>query len=420
MAGKVQKLQRMKARLAGEADASLEIAFELVCECGQSIRGVRRTTSIQKQCEQCGETLFVLPMNVYPATKSVASEVIGGSFADRLKVVVGELLPSRKSKSSKADQSGEKSSKADTVEVAATGEHTEQAVVAPKLRRKLTLPKIDVKAVLRKTFTPFRMVILGIISVVGLTGYWMIQQQAQEAAQQVWLQATDEIESLLQDGKLVELEALLQETVNAGRTLGKTGSEWRRTVNLHQQTTAINRMANVDLLSAFHAAYKDGVLDSFGVQKVVDSSRNGTYIFDSWITKDYQKKHTFDVQMPAAAGRNRVSATIELPQLEQLLQEFPDGQFLFAADIETVRAPVGDIDPDWKIRLSAESFVLLTDALLCQNVGLAADFDPQLASVLERQDEFVRTSKTWEFRADDLSGLPDESTAEDEEGSGAE
>lgn len=409
MSGKVKKLQRMKARLSGEADASLEVTYELMCDCGQQICGVRRTSSIQKQCDQCGNSMFVLPINVYPATRSVKSEVIGGSFADRLKVVVGEMLPSGKSK-----KAGKQSPYDDTVAAAAATESTAPESSRPKVRRKLTLPTFDVKAFLRKTFTPFRMVMLAMISVLSLTGYWLVQQQAQEAAQQVWLQAADEIETLLQNGDIVELESLLQSTVAAGSTLGKTDGEWRRTVNLYQQAQAINNLTASDLLSDFHSVYRDGVVVDAAAQQLTEDAKRGHHIFDSWVVADYQNKGSFRMELPAAAGKHRVSTIIALPQLEQLLQQATDGRVLFAAKIESIAPPEENAELEWKIQLSAASFVLLTNPQLCDGIGLSADFDTELPTVLQRQDEFVKKSKTWEFRANDVVPLSTEDETSEE------
>ena len=291
MEGKVKNLKRMKARLAGEANASVEVPFELTCECGETIRGVRRTRGIQKQCDQCGEALFVLPMNVYPATKSVSSEVIGGGFADRLKVIVGEFLPAKKKP--KPSKNAAVAAKSATAGKPVPDTEAETARPKPKLRIP-RIPRVDLRKAARRTFSPFRLVIISSLCVVGLTGYWLTQQKAEEAARQVWLSSTDQIQTLLQDGKAVELEALLDETVSAGRVLGKADEEWRLTFNLSQETHAINNLAASDLLAAFHAAYDDtGTMRENAPQDITDASKSGVFVFDSSLRPDTENEGAF-------------------------------------------------------------------------------------------------------------------------------
>lgn len=405
MAGKVKNLKRMKARLAGEADASVEIPFELICDCGETIRGVRRTRGIQKQCDQCGEALFVLPMNVYPATKSVSSEVIGGRFADRLKVIVGEFLPAKK----KPQPS--KNAAIATKSIAAAGKTVpgtavETSTPKPKLRIP-KIPRIELRKLIRRTFSPFRLVIISILCVVGLTGYWLTQQKAEEAARQVWLRSTDQIQSLLQDGKAVELEALLDETVSAGRVLGKADEEWRLTFNLSQETHAVNNLAASDLLAAFHSAYDNaGTMRKSAPQDITEASNSGVFVFDSSLRPDAESEGSFLFELPAAPGNQLVIGAIDLPQIQKYLQAVPDGRTLFSATVDSIVVPNRQ-HLAWRVKLDPASFVLLTNQDLCAQLGLSVDFDPDLESILVRQKDFVRQTETWEDRADDV--LPEQS-----------
>lgn len=403
MTGKVQNLKRMKARLAGEADASVEIPFELTCECGEVVRGIRRTRGIQKQCEQCGETLFVLPMNVYPATKSVKSEVIGGGFRDRLKVVVTEIFPAKKKKPTQPPARLTNSDTTTAAENAAVPAAANAAQVAePPKRKPFKIPRIDFRKVARQTFTPFRLVIIAMICVVGFTGFWLVQQQAKEAARQVWLTSVDQIELLLSEGKTVDLESQLKETVAAGRVLAKSDEEWRRTFNLYQEAKAINRLAASDLLTAFHGAYdKSGQLSDSGLGEIRNASTSGVFVFDTFLRPDVNNEGFFLFEIPAAPGHQPVTGAVGLPQLQKFLDAIPDQRILFAASVDSVVAPDRQRQLSWRIELAPASLVLLTSTELCESLGLSVDDEPELADILDRQQGFVRQTETWESRADD-------------------
>ncbi|MCP4510475.1 MAG: hypothetical protein GY826_29210, partial [Fuerstiella sp.] len=85
MLSTVERLKQIKGRLQGTAEAAVAVPYEVTCACGTSVTGTRRASWIEAECQTCLQSVFVLPANVYPSTPSVPSEILGGSFADRLK-----------------------------------------------------------------------------------------------------------------------------------------------------------------------------------------------------------------------------------------------------------------------------------------------------------------------------------------------
>ena len=196
------------------------------------------------------------------------SEVLGGSFSDRLQAVVSELLPAKKKPSKKA---------AEKAVVAATA----APAVAVKRKHWFSLPHIDIVGFLKRTFTPFRLLMMAMTVVVGLTVYWMTYQRAVENAQQTWLKSPEEIEGLLNDSKMVELQQTLQTAVQAADLLQRDDPESRRIRNMLGETMAINSIASSELLTAFHNAYNDeGVLQETAASEIEDVCRSGTFLFD--------------------------------------------------------------------------------------------------------------------------------------------
>ena len=403
MPGTVEKLKRMKARLHGAADASVAVPFEVQCECGETVRGIRRKSWIEAECQNCCQSVFVLPANVYPSTKTVPSEILGGTFSERLKVVISELFP-KPPPAKKSKPKPTKTKTADATQTATdTADEVPQTAPQPRTRRKLVLPRIDVRGAVKRTFTPFRLLMLSMIGVLGLTGYWVAHQRAVETAQQTWLRCADEIGVLLNDQKIVELETVLGTAVAAGRVLGKSDPDWRATLNLFQESAAVNSMAASDLLSAFHRAYdeREQLLED-AAKTVLDSAQTGTFVFDSYLTPDDSQSETFRVELPATPGRHRVQVTVSLPQIAQLLEATGDGRVFFAARLKSVETPVTATDAPWKLTVEPASFVLFTNEKLCEQIGMPVTYDPDLAIVLERQKQFVKGSATWEFRAADI------------------
>ena len=399
MAGTLKKLKRLRSRLKGEVDSSVVVPFEVLCDCGEVVRGIRRDTWIQSECSHCGQTLFILAANVYPSTKLVPSEILGGTFSDRLQIVAAEFIPRRQVKHPQPFANNTAQPEVTTV--------AEPEVAVPS-KVKLSLPRVDVKKAVKRTFTPFRVLMLGMAAVLVLTGFWISHKNAIESAQQTWLKSTDEITEYLSDGKFVELEAALKQAVRAGATLGKSDSEWRSTVNLCQEISAVNMMASGDLLSEFHKAYDEfGDLVADARESILSVTQTGAFVVDSYFRRDDLNEGSFLIDMPAAPGRHLVNASIELPLLNRYLEAHTDGRILFAAKVVAVTAPIVEGRSEsasdvWVLELDPQSFVLLTSKTLMANVGMPVEYDSELADILARQDEFVRASETWGGRVDDV------------------
>lgn len=396
MVTSLQKLKRIKTQLQGSAAAAVEAPFEVKCECGATVRGIRRATWIEAECPDCCQSVFVLPSNVYPATRSVPSEVLGGSFSERLKVVIGELLPARSRKSVEA--ADDTKSDADTSQSPVVP----QPVAVRRRRSMPRLPRIDFKGLLVRTFTPFRLLMLSMLTVVGLTGYWMTWQQQVEAARQTWLKTSEQVEQHLSDSSdMIGLEATLRQAVDAGYTLGKNDPDWKWKRNLLQETIAVNSMAPLDLLNAFHDAYGDrNTLTDEAEQDVSTVAKSGTFVFDTYLQERSDQKGVFQLEFPATPGRHAVEIFLALPELTELASQIGDDRILFAAGIAAVQAPKQRTRQPWRLLIDPESFVLMTSPAHCQAIGISPDDDPELQNILQRQQEFVESSDSWEHRAE--------------------
>ncbi len=403
----LQKLKRIRTQLGGGSATDVETPFDVACSCGARVTGVRRASWIEAECPKCCRGVFVLPVNVYPATPSVNSEVLGGTFSERLKTVVAEMLPDRPQKDAQPDGKPKKRRSA-RGEVADDHEgdfapETDEVVARPRGFQlpKLRLPSLDIKAALRRTFTPFRLLMLSMVAVVGVTAYWMSYQKRVEAAQQTWLKSAEQVEEFLTAADMVNLESTLQSAVDAGYTLGKNDSEWRLWLNMLKETHAVNTMATSDLLTGFAAVYnEENQLVPDAEQRLTTTATSGTFIFDAWLTAAGNESGVYVMEFPAAPGRHTVEVYVPIAQLEDLIAATGDERVVFAAKFQTVKVP-GEPANAWQLLVDADSFSLITNATHCDAVGLRVEEDPELSTVLQRQEEFVKSSSTWEHRAAD-------------------
>ena len=395
----IAKLKRIKARLHGTAEAALAVPYEVPCVCGEPVTGMRRASWIEAECQTCLQSVFVLPANVYPSTPSVPSEILGGNFAARLKVVLAELFPKREKKAVAEENIGKRGSAGEAAQV---GVAAAAAIPKEKTRWRPSLPSVDIKGAVVRVLTPFRLLMLAMIAIVAMTGYWMTYQAAVETAHQAWLKSADEAQVLLDEKDFLQLETVLTAAVDAGRVLGKHDPEWRATLNLLQETRAINSIASGSLLVAFHRAYDDeNRLVDAAESLVSEQAATGTFVFDSYLRPHPVTEGAFLMDLPATPEQHPVEVTIYIPQIKNLLQANGDQRVLFAGRIHDVEAPAADTLDAWNLQLDPTSFVLLTRSGHCAEIGLAPDDNPDVAIILTRQLDFVESSEQWEHRADD-------------------
>jgi hypothetical protein len=86
------RLSKAKSQLFGTATKNVAVPFEVPCDCGHRVTGIRRTSYQIAECSACQASIYVLPVNVYPANRRIRSNVIEGPAIKRVATVVRELV----------------------------------------------------------------------------------------------------------------------------------------------------------------------------------------------------------------------------------------------------------------------------------------------------------------------------------------
>ena len=433
----LEKLKRIKARLSGQGHETADESYEIECHCGEIVRGKRRHSWVESKCSACGHLHFVLPVNPYPSTESVPSEVLVGRFSDRLKVVVSEFFPSRK-KESVAERTtkkrGQSRPRATYLEPDADDQQSEQdsedypgdfapepedmspQPVETKSRSKKnravklesdsgtaeplnspalavpSLPKIDVAGITKRIFTPFRLLLVAGVAVIWFTVSAVISRQETQDAHQIWLDAEESIEEQLRSEDMVGLRDVLTKTLAAGETLELTDSDWRIRSNLLGETHAVLDLSNHSMLDAFDAVYPNGQFNPAATNSV-ESLVGDVFVFDTWVTRHNDSCYTLD--LPLTPGNHRVNVYLPFAAIPGLGDA--DGRAILAARVRNVKKPSA-ASSQWHVLLDPESVYLLTSDVHCRQVGLDPDYYPDIRSVIDGQREFVAQSADWADR----------------------
>lgn len=387
------KLKRIQDRLTGTDSQSVETPYEIECDCGATVKGIRRKSWIESECPACAQSVFVLPMNVYPSTKSVPSEILGGTFRERLKVVTGELLQGYKSGKDTDDVDSDAKSPSNSASKKSKAD--EDVVVKPKWKMpKLALPRIDFKRLLARTFSPFRLLMMAVLATVGITGWLMVSQRQFAKAQKDWLESTASITEKLDSGELAGLLPDLEHAIQAGTVLEKDDAEFRRWNNLLVESRAFDELSTVGLVDVFHSAYNDeNHLKPDAGEVVTTGCSDGWFLIDAQASPTTSGGSSWMIDFPVTPGLHPVSIVLPDESIGQLFQDAGSFRILFVAQLEVQKVPSANEDGQWVLAANPASFALMTHTAHCEAAGFEIDNDPDLQQIIARQQQWVEAGK---------------------------
>lgn len=217
-------LSRAKEALSGrEAEVPPE-PVEIACPCGRKVEATRRPTFQRVLCKGCGEPFFLLPLDVYP----------------RPVMKVRKVKPPKTAETTKTKSSG-KSATA-TAEAPATPRidlHAELATALTKVRTQ---------------FTPLRIIVLSLLAVIGLTGWWQWDRSARSSAEVDFKTATEAGMAALQKPDWIEAAQHFGRAAAAADLLHRTDAPAEQARQRFRQLTALNSMLTRSLLELIEAA----------------------------------------------------------------------------------------------------------------------------------------------------------------------
>jgi hypothetical protein len=334
--------------------------FELRCVCGQVLTGERRATHQELACPTCSERLFALPCDVYPRLRVPAE-------------------PQRKTKTvatTTKSQPGERG-------VATSEDEPLVQVKAGKLRKRRRFR-------LSQLVTPFRLVILAVVLVLGGTGYWFYYSRSLAQAESTLRTAEESGIAALEAG---DYEIAVREFESAVAALGvlkrrDPHAGW--THQMHRETAAISGLAIDSLYEiVVQAEERRGAVRAW-----TDYFRS-TYAGD-WVV--------FETTLPPAGNSSRlvidgpfaidgtsVQVVCDAGVLAQLAGMGESRTVIFAAQLKACRLDQAT-QQTWLIELEPASVFLWSDLSNYRALGFRVDdqhSDEHTAELLSRQTELL-------------------------------
>lgn len=406
-----QRLAHAKAKLFGTAAVEIPVPFEIPCDCGHRVAGIRKPRIQFIDCSACSQTIFVLPVNLYPATRRTASLVVDGGLAARAAAAARELAgqspppqssppdsrrsapdEAAKSESPSPRRSSKRSRPAQNdgpPSAAATKSSPVPAAVDPAPQPKpatpnsfLTPQRIPFRVRLRRTFTPFRLLAAGCFAALVLTGFWIVRQQQIEIARRTWRREMDAANTAEAERNRTALLQALRNAIAAANTLNKQDNDANAARMLLLQCEAINQLSAVDPVDVLTKAAEPG--NNSSPNELNSALRGIQLLFDATPQNAADPPPAVILDLPLIVHGRTLQIAVASPALHKLAQQHPGQSALFLASIKSCRLEPGP-GQSAHIELDPESITLLTSEFLAAEAGINASQLPELPEILKRQ-----------------------------------
>ena len=291
---------RGAARVFGGRPPAAPQLFEVRCPCGGRVEGERTETHQLRRCPGCRRDLLVLPVSVYPEPK-------------RPPVAKRPAEPERDLSEASP---GEPLHAAAVPAPAAPKPATSRAVRSPRASRKEQVAEATaaarqtVVALRRKVFTPLKLALLGIVVLVGATGWYLVHRQRIATAESRLKETLRIAEESLQDRVWGRAEEFHRESTKLMDFLGREDSQARRTRQLAREIGVIVNLLPKNLADLVDEASGD----EWGAGELTwDQVFRASYR-DSWLVIDATVEAADEpgkVRIPAAVLSGALACRID-------------------------------------------------------------------------------------------------------------
>ncbi len=413
----IARLAKAKSRLFGTAPQNVAVPFDVPCDCGHRVTGIRRSSYQLAECSACQSSIYVLPVNVYPTNKRIRSEVVDGPVAQRVGTVVRDLVlgeqtsMERRNEDSRASVTAkghpgsndatsdeqEKSTKrrrraaTESNQKGGSTENEASPVTAESVIAVMQLPRVSLAVHMRRFFSPTRLLAIAGLGILAATGWWMVHQARINVARKVWRAELDRAETALEKRDLTTLGEALTLAVNAGRILGRDDAEFRLAHSQLRQTIAVQKLTSIDLIASMSGVLQqNGSINAEKAKLACDAIEGQQMAFEAVLNTSPEKNGHIRLDFPLIVDGCPVEISVNSAVLARLASEEGSYPALFAAKIMECTAPSNGQD-SWRLLLQGDSCTLITTSFHAEQLGFDVKASAMVKQTVERQAELIRS-----------------------------
>ena len=361
--------------------------FQVTCVCGQTADGLRSHRHQEVECHRCGESLFVLPADVYPPP----------------------LLPKKRSKQRQRQRPPLVSTTPVTTTAAEISgiddQKTESVTVTPAaVEREPTADPspaemTDGSSLRRSLLTPFRTVMLAMIAIVTVTTYWVLHVRTLDQAASTAQLSRQAADAALKTGNFTTAAAHYRDAYHALQTLGRNDALTQSMHRLAQETAAAGNLVTQPLMTILEEAHGKLSAALTDEEKTVAELHSLDLYAGQWIVMettliretDSSESSGWILEYPFEIESARVIINADLPVFQPLQSGNQPRKLIFAAQLDKCRL-IEKPRPALLLELNHDTAFLWTGYDILQMIGLVVDGERDAAPVrllLEEQSRIV-------------------------------
>lgn len=316
--------------------------FEITCDCGCRVAGLRRAAPQQLVCGGCNELVFVLPANVYP---------VPASEQKRRQQRAAGVIDEAQRASATATKSKGKKKKPPPVPEPPSSRST-RAETRQRMAKTGTW--------LRRQITPLRLILAGIVVVVVATGFWVRHRARRDQARTTARVAADRGREAIHDGDFRTASRELAAATAALDLLGRTDADAEEIRQLGREASAANNLLRIPLIEILNEAEQSSDAEEwathFGRQYA-----DGWLVFDAPVvqTADSRGQKHIELDFPLTVHEKPVRIIADVPALRPLATTTPR-RVILAAQLAECRL-VTTKPAHFEARLRPETAFLWSD-----------------------------------------------------------
>ena len=379
-------MTRAQATFRRKKKEDVPVSFGIPCSCGGIAAGTREPVYQRVQCEQCRRWLFVLPADPYPVpiarprrkkrnSKHAETQTPIDTADQPTAMSVTEAKPKPLEESSRpADPLSQRS--ADDTQPATT-----VAATARRWRKKL--------------FTPFRLVLLGIVLVVVGTALSVWNRARLDEAARTWQTAREKGRAAIESGDFPTAVREFRRAVQAVDLLARDDMPARATRQRLREAVAADQLLPVSLPEMIRDGEQTIKANPIGWKDRFEGSYKGRWLIMETSLVRVAETNDGDrvvIDCPLVIGSRQVEfsgasaafSTLDITQVPQ--------RVIFAAAVRSCE--LSDTTPArWIVELDSDHAFLWSDFEILRRLGLTtgdADEEQRTRLLLTAQANHLR------------------------------
>ncbi len=366
-------------------DESSAQAFELFCECGQKHTGLRRAKWQRIVCRSCNGALFILQRDAYPAPKEKPEPVSKRAVVED-EIPVAEALEAEFEEAPRPTAPRRESLRPRPLA-------TVDAPVKRALPPLVSAPSHAPRPAPGGFWKPFRVILVVVALLGGVTGFLMYQSSQRSAAERSLKDSIDKIKDALGRSEWVQARNQLEIALQSGERLGREDAAMKRYGQLLRETRAMTSLLSQplgDVLAEAATAHATGEKELAAFQFKV----KGQWVILEGLAEPVpgEKKNArvrYRISLPVGLGTDElpVDVMIVSAELSRRMAKAESESVVVAIQIEAI-----ELNPDhsaWQIVAEPEATVLWAYRQTYLGIGYPPGDADLVANTLAQQAQHL-------------------------------